>query len=195
MSSLATLPTEVLFWIMGHLPNQRDRLNLAKCNAHMYVSLHAEAFRNMEFEPCCCASQRVEQLVSLLLRNAYPAGKVKSLKVGRMRKCDQYHVTQVPARRSSPVLTRLIKGFGQSSTLELEKWFRHFQATDNTRAWNALIICLLPNMTYLEWFGEEWAIVNNEGLPTFPYMTPARALQSVRQVIFTKSQGIRHSNS
>ncbi|KAJ5506471.1 hypothetical protein N7453_005428 [Penicillium expansum] len=39
-------------------------------------------------------------------------------------------------------------------------------------------------MTYLEWFGEEWATVYNEGLPMFPYMTPARALQSVREVFY-----------
>ncbi|KGO58867.1 hypothetical protein PEX1_074160 [Penicillium expansum] len=39
-------------------------------------------------------------------------------------------------------------------------------------------------MTYLEWFSEEWATVYNEGSPTFPYMTPARALQSVQKGIY-----------
>lgn len=191
MSSLAILPTEVLLRIMGHLPTQRDRLNLARCNVRMYTELYLEAYSHMELDPCCCA-QRVERLVDFLLHNGYIAGKVKSLKLGRMWTCNKHPTAPVTTRSFDDILKHWIEKFGQSSTHGLQQWWmRDLRTVDEPSVWQALLVFLLPNITYLEWLGDEPGSSSIESLLygaslhlKFLNLTTTRAFQSLREVFF-----------
>ncbi|CRL23169.1 Cyclin-like F-box [Penicillium camemberti] len=146
MSTLVSLPTEVLLVIIRHLPTQEDRLNLAKCNRRMYTQLQLEAAIRMELDPYYCA-KRIKNLIGFLLSNTSIAGAVKSLKLGRMWICDRHRTSQQATARS---IDSTLK-FDPPSTQALQRWLDELFPADIPGAWQALVICLLPNIKYLEW--------------------------------------------
>ncbi|KAI3297170.1 hypothetical protein DTO002I6_2922 [Penicillium roqueforti] len=190
MSSLVTLPTEVLLVIMDHLSAQQDRLNLARCNVRMYTELYPQAFIHMELDPCCCA-QRVEKLVDFLLHNPSMAGEVKSLKLGKMWTCGQHHTALVTTWSFDGIFKQSVKKFGQSSTSSLKQWLYNIPTDDKPIAWQALVICLLPNITYLEcvWPDRSTSFTDCMLRKAYQHLvpfnpTPTPAFQSLREVVF-----------
>lgn len=132
MSTLVSLPTEVLLVIIRHLPTQEDRLNLAKCNRRMYTQLQLEAAIRMELDPYYCA-KRIKNLIGFLLSNTSIAGAVKSLKLGRMWICDRHRTSQQATARS---IDSILK-FDPPSTQALQPWLDELFPADIPGAWQA----------------------------------------------------------
>jgi hypothetical protein len=156
-TTLATLPTELLFLITSHLNNQRDILNLASTTRALHTLLYTRAFTSVRLDDD--SHYQLTRLVHILARNPECARAVRVLRFEPFLYRDPRGVraednVEYDAEFIRPIIERLSAAFAASPETRADvgadaivaKWETLLRKGVNIEPWTALLLALVPNV-------------------------------------------------